>query len=137
MHLWLHDLSKFSSQEAIGYALHDFKNPQDATRVAFEDAWHHHKMNNPHHPEYWLNPNRGGVLEVRPIPMIYLVEMMADWIGAGRTYGKTLEEWLPQNLHHFRFHTLTVIHVTELLKAIGQDVYSDGKTVFSRSVLVC
>lgn len=101
--LYWHDLSKFCADEAFGYAQHDFKNPNPKTREAFELAWHHHKMNNPHHPEHWMNPNRSGQLEPLEIPNIYLIEMLADWIGAGRTYGSTLVEWLPNNLPKFKF----------------------------------
>ena len=63
-------------------------------------------MNNPHHPEYWLNPNRSGELEPLPMPNIYTLEMIADWIGAGKTYGSTLEEWLPKNINKFKFKPL-------------------------------
>ncbi len=101
--LWLHDISKFSANEAFGYAMYNFKNPTSSSKPAFEAAWHHHKMNNPHHPEYWLNPNRSGGLEPIPMPAIYCMEMIADWIGAGKTYGSTLEEWLPNNIHKFKF----------------------------------
>lgn len=101
--LWVHDMSKFSANEAFGYSMHDFKNPSDNSKAAFEKAWHHHKMNNPHHPEYWLNPNRSGELEPIAMPAIYVMEMIADWIGAGKTYGSTLEDWLPKNLYKFKF----------------------------------
>lgn len=101
--LWLHDLSKFSANEAFGYAMYDFKNPNEKSKPAFEAAWHHHKMNNPHHPEYWLNPNRSGELEPITMPPIYAIEMVADWMGAGKTYGSSLEDWLPNNLHKFKF----------------------------------
>lgn len=99
--LWLHDLSKFSANEAFGYAMYNRETGHG--KEGFEAAWHHHKMNNPHHPEYWLNPNRSGVLEPLPMPNIYILEMIADWIGAGKTYGSTLEEWLPKNIEKFKF----------------------------------
>src|ERR1700741_1136107 len=46
--LWLHDLSKFSANEAFGYACYNQKTGSGKT--GFERSWHHHKMNNPHHP---------------------------------------------------------------------------------------
>ncbi len=101
--LWLHDLSKFSANESFGYAMHNFKEPNPKTQPGFEMAWHHHKMNNPHHPEYWMNPNRSGKMEHILMPELYIVEMIADWIGAGRTYGSTLLQWLPANLPKFNF----------------------------------
>jgi len=101
--LWIHDMSKFSANEAFGYACYDFKNPSENTKAGFEKAWHHHKMHNEHHPEYWFNPSRSGELEPIMMPPIYVMEMIADWIGAGKTYGSTLEEWLPKNIQKFKF----------------------------------
>jgi hypothetical protein len=117
--LWLHDLSKFSANEAFGYAMHDFSNPNAKSKPYFEKAWHHHKMNNPHHPEYWLNPNRSGIIEPIPMPVIYIMEMIADWIGAGQTYGSTLEQWLPINIHKFQFESLTINSVQNILEHMG------------------
>ena len=97
--------------------------------MTFEKAWHHHKQNNPHHPEYWLNPNRSGILDVLPMPKIYVLEMIADWIGAGKTYGSTLEEWLPSNLHKFVWHRETANNVFSILLHLGI------KTEFNGSVL--
>ncbi len=34
--LWLHDLSKFSANEAFGYAMHDFKKPNGPGKEGFE-----------------------------------------------------------------------------------------------------
>jgi hypothetical protein len=117
--LLLHDLSKFSDNESFGYAEYNFKEPQPHTKMAFECAWHHHKMNNPHHPEHWLNPNRSGELEILPMQNIYILEMIADWIGAGRTYGSTLEQWLPGNFHKFKFHPQTLVTVISILSILG------------------
>lgn len=99
--LWLHDMSKFSANESLGYAMYNRETGHG--KENFELAWHHHKVSNPHHPEYWHNPNRSGELEPLPMLDIYVLEMIADWIGAGRTYGGTLEEWLPKNISTFKF----------------------------------
>ena len=58
------------------------------------------------------------------MPALYVMEMIADWMGAGKTYGSTLEEWLPNNLHKFRFG---VSHKTvhDILNDMGVIVYSD------------
>lgn len=105
--LWTHDMSKFCANEAFGYAMYNRETGHG--KEGFELAWHHHKMNNPHHPEYWLNPNRSGELEALPMPNIYVLEMIADWIGAGKTYGSTIEEWLPKNINKFKFKPLSKI----------------------------
>lgn len=126
--LWVHDLSKFSANEAFGYAAYNFKNPTPVQKQSFEASWHHHKMNNPHHPEYWHNPNRSGVLEPIKMPTIYIVEMLADWIGAGRTYGSTLEAWLPDNLSKFQFgpNRSIVREIIEQLANIKSWIHEGG-----------
>lgn len=118
--LYIHDLSKFSSAEAFGYAFFNFTGGSDEKEVEdFERAWHHHKMNNPHHPEYWLNPNRSGVLEPLEMPKVYVLEMIADWIGAGKTYGNELIDWLPKNIEKFYFHHKTVDFLLHVLGNLG------------------
>lgn len=114
--LFLHDLSKFTSVEGIGYACYNRKT--NGGKVDFELAWHHHKMNNPHHPEYWLNPNRSGELEVLPMPGIYILEMVADWVG-GSIYGKSAEDWIQDNLHTFNFHPETRMRVENIVTQLG------------------
>ncbi len=99
--LWEHDLSKFSAAEATGYLNYDRATGKGKSE--FEAAWHHHKNHNPHHPEYWFNPNREGINEPIAMPALYVLEMVCDWIGAGKTYGSSLEEWLPKNITKFRF----------------------------------
>ena len=115
--LLLHDLSKFSANESFGYAFHDFKSSKPD--IAFDCACLHHKNHNEHHPEYWLNTGRGGVCNPIRMPKIYIAEMVADWIGAGKTYGSTLEEWLPKNIGKFRFSAETVVDLKEILGRIG------------------
>lgn len=120
--LWCHDMSKFSANESFGYAC--YNRSTGSGKDAFERSWHHHKQNNPHHPEYWFNPNRSGQLEPIPMPALYVMEMIADWMGAGKTYGATLEKWLPDNLHKFRFGSSRKL-VQDILSDIGIQCYMD------------
>ena len=115
--LWLHDLSKFSTNESFGYAFHDFS--KSGSSIEFKMAWNHHKTHNEHHPEYWFNPNRSGKVNSLPMPEIYIFEMIADWIGAGRTYGNEIDTWLPDNIETFEWHTNTAIRVQTILKELG------------------
>ncbi len=126
--LWMHDLSKFSGIEAIGYSGWNFKT-KSGNKTCFDWAWNHHKNHNPHHPEFWLSVGRGGEIEVLRMPDIYVAEMVADWIGAGKTYGNTLEQWLPENLHKFKMHQDSLIFLSEVLDGIGI------ATKFKRGVL--
>jgi hypothetical protein len=119
--LYTHDLSKFSAIEAIPYATHDFSKPNKGS-IDFQIAWCHHKSKNEHHPEFWLNPNRKG--EISPLPMsdIYIMEMFADWIGAGRTYGNELETWLPDNFKTFTFHPETEAKVRTIANHLNIEI---------------
>lgn len=104
--LLLHDLSKFSKTE-IAYAYFNFEDKSVNSlfqKDNFNQAWHHHKMNNPHHPEYWFDVKKDGKTIPMRMPDLYLLEMLADWAGASLTYGSSLEEWLPENLPRFVFH---------------------------------
>lgn len=84
-----HDLSKFSPVEfweSVRYW--DGKSspiPKCKADKGYSLAWQHHKGRNSHHYEYWVdNLDQGGV----PIKMPWLdmLEMVADYLGAGRTY---------------------------------------------------
>ena len=84
-----HDLSKFSPVEfweSVRYW--DGKSspiPRCKADRGYSLAWQHHKGRNPHHYEYWVdNLDQGGV----PIkmPWLDLLEMVADYLGAGRAY---------------------------------------------------
>ena len=118
--LWLHDLSKFSHIEALPYATHDFSSNKYSPE--FQRAWVHHKNKNEHHPEFWLNPNRKGKVDPLPMPDIYILEMFADWIGAGKTYGDELETWLPKNFHTFKFHPETEQKVKKIAKYLNIEI---------------
>lgn len=127
--LWIHDLSKFSLQEAYGYAIHDFKNPK-ATQSLFQRAWHHHKLQNPHHPECWLSVERSGAITPLPMPSIYVAEMIADWIGASISYGTNFQEWLPKNLPQFLWHPYSANLTAEYLTMMGFKVRKEEQKLY-------
>lgn len=85
----LHDLSKFSPTEffeSVKYYQGD-KSPIDACKKenGMSIAWQHHKGRNKHHYEYWMdNFDNGGTPLLMP-PM-YAIEMLADYLGAGKAY---------------------------------------------------
>jgi hypothetical protein len=112
----LHDMSKFSREEWSPY-VHQFYNPDGSKRSvrdasgaydpsvqfeAFQKAWKHHWMNNPHHHEFWATANTGSTpLEM---PETYVREMICDWYGAGMANGKPdVRGWYQSNLN-LRLH---------------------------------
>lgn len=94
---FMHDWSKFHPiefWESVKYYQGD-KSPIPVCKAenGVSLAWQHHKGHNPHHYEYWTDNFDGGkVPTYHKIPYKYLMEMMADWFAAGRTYkGRTFK----------------------------------------------
>jgi hypothetical protein len=70
-----HDLSKYSDEEFVAYRKRFFPYEKEVYYESeFEDAWQHHKDNNPHHWENMLATNYEN-------PNIYehTLEMICDW----------------------------------------------------------
>ena len=113
-----HDLSKFLPCEFFPYAeyfygkysdymvkkyggefsANDMYNMQ-TIQENFNLAWLHHQELNPHHWQYWiLREDSGATIAIR-MPVEYVMEMICDWIGAGRAItGKSggTKEWYGQ-----------------------------------------
>ena len=91
----VHDLSKFSRIEFLSSAKYfqGDRSPIDAEKeeIGYSIAWMHHKGHNPHHWEYWIDFDKDGNIIANKIPYKYVVEMLCDWIGAGKAYSK--DEW--------------------------------------------
>ena len=60
----------------------------------YSAAWLHHKSKNKHHQWYWMDWDSKQNPTPCRIPAKYVYEMIADWIGAGKVYGKNAgKEW--------------------------------------------
>ncbi len=98
-----HDLSKYSPIEfwesarfyvGTSSPINEAKKAQGYSR-----AWLHHRGRNRHHWAYWAD-NFSEELTVYPMPKKDFIEMVCDFLGAGRayskeefTYKKELEWW--------------------------------------------
>ena len=85
----VHDLSKFSPTEffeSVKY-YQGSSSPIPACKEAngYSLAWQHHKGHNPHHYEYWIDNVDNGGTPIK-IPYKYVLEMIADYLAAGKTY---------------------------------------------------
>ena len=89
-----HDLSKFSPTEfieSVEYYQGD-RSPIDACKEdkGYSLAWLHHRGRNPHHYEYWVDNfdkcYAGEPLTLLEMPYKYVLEMLCDYLGAGRAY---------------------------------------------------
>lgn len=133
----VHDISKFFPGEFIPYARYDFsKFGKNSLKIqlAFDKAWLKHQKRNKHHWQYWLLMNDNGqtlykksnnkdipsiwMKEVKPlrIPKKYVLEMMADWRGAGKAYGSPdTKNWFINNKDKIIFEQNTEVDVWTLL----------------------
>lgn len=86
----LHDLSKYSPTEFVASAKYfqGNRSPIEAEKEesGYSKAWLHHKGRNKHHWEYWTDFGSNGEVIANKIPSNYVVEMICDWIGAGKVY---------------------------------------------------
>jgi len=106
----MHDMSKFRPSEFFPYARH-FYNPDGSSKPDendpdFDRAWLLHQKRNPHHWQYWILIQDNGKAYNLAIPDGPLIEMICDWIGAGKALGKfsppddplkETREWFNQN----------------------------------------
>jgi hypothetical protein len=68
-----------------------------------------HQHRNPHHWQHWLlRTDRGDVLAIE-MPRRYALEMVADWMGAGRAITGRWEcaEWYAKNREKIVLHENT------------------------------
>ena len=95
----LHDMSKFGKTEFVSSAKYfqGDRSPIEAEKdeLGYSAAWLHHKGHNKHHWEYWVDFGRKGEIVANKIPTKYVVEMVCDWIGAGKVYSK--DNWTTQS----------------------------------------
>ena len=93
----VHDLSKFHPKEFFESArfYQGNRSPIGVCRrtTGKSYAWLHHKGRNPHHLEYWYDPDC-AVLPL--VPYKYVVECVCDKLAATKTYaGKNYTTKLP------------------------------------------
>jgi hypothetical protein len=128
----IHDLSKFRLSEWIPYA-RCFYAP-DGTKqyqedINFNQAWNAHQKRNKHHWQYWLLFADRGDLVVLPMPVKYVYEMVADWMGAGRaitgrwkTDGNDgeweVQAWYETNKQNMQLHSYTRSLVEAILNKL-------------------
>lgn len=119
-----HDQSKFTDQEFPFYAKH-FYGGGDPD--GFAGAWLHHMNFNPHHWQHWIFPDgyspkgshvEGGIVEM---PEIYALEMIADWMGASKTYTGSwnMHNWLIDNAPRIKLHSNTIVFISNILMNLG------------------
>jgi hypothetical protein len=93
-----HDNSKFRPDEFIPYAnfFYGYKPPKGSTgffksteigNARFDWAWLLHQKRNDHHWQYFLLPEDNGGTKVLEMSSKARLEMVCDWVGAGKAQG--------------------------------------------------
>jgi hypothetical protein len=124
-------MSKFSPTEfweSVKYYQGN-RSPIDACKEenGISYAWMHHKGRNTHHYEYWQdNFDNGG----QPVRMPYedAVEMLCDFLGAGRaymgkdfTFKKEYEWWLNRCKKPLAIHPHTQDFISWIMAQLARD----------------
>ena len=120
----MHDMSKFRPSEWFPYVYNFYGRPTSYKEVdcAFDLAWLLHQRRNDHHWQFWLLAyDDGGDRRIRMSPDA-VVEMVCDWIGAGRAqgHGNDVHNWYEQNKNKMQLHPHVRAYVETLLKEIGK-----------------
>ena len=129
----LHDLSKFSwveFSESVKFYQGGKSSPITAAKKeqGYSKAWQHHKGRNPHHYEYWTDKYDTGTIALK-MPFKYVIEMIADYLGAGRAYqGKSFTlkgeyDWWQNKLEEFppKMHKDTQYFVSYILYRFSKE----------------
>lgn len=118
-----HDWTKFLPSEFIPYARFfygdghtinsrrdktGYYKPTDTGDAAFDHAWFLHQKRNDHHWQYWVLPDGATDVRLLPMPHDAWLEMMCDWVGAGRAQGTNDPRgWYLANGAKIRIHPAT------------------------------
>ena len=126
-----HDLSKFHPTEFLESLKYYKKGSSPIPRCkkdkGYSNAWFHHRGHNDHHYEYWVDNLDNGGVSVK-MPYDAMLEMIADWLAAGRAYnGKSFTykqeyDWLQNFLKtNPKIHPVTLSFVKHFIKwfAVG------------------
>jgi hypothetical protein len=148
-----HDLSKFSLDEFLDstyYYKTGIKSPikEEREELGYSLIWLHHKGRNKHHFEYWVDNNSNGELVVLRMPFVYALEMLCDWLGAGRTYmGEAFsirqqQERIDKDAGSLLIHPQTKLFIQLMYKELGKatnnkeikEVFKKAEDIYSEAV---
>lgn len=124
--LLLHDWTKFLPREWFPYvayfygkAAKDYMHDPAQAGREFNTAWNHHQKKNDHHWQFWIITMDVGDTFCLPMSKAARLEMLADWIGAGKAQGsKPVWEWYTQNKGKIKLHDETRAWLEAQLEAI-------------------
>ena len=141
---FMHDWSKYSPTEfweSAKYYTGKFSPIHACRKInGYSKAWLHHKGRNKHHYEYWVdNFDKGG----EPLQMPYkdAVEMLCDYLGAGRaymgkdfSYRKELEWWYKKCEKPIAMHSQTKMYITNTFSTLIKIPDSNLATIYYTAI---
>jgi hypothetical protein len=128
----IHDLSKFRPSEWMPYA-RTFYAPDGSKQYvegeAFALAWNDHQKRNKHHWQRWIITWDRGTTEPLPMPSSAVLEMVADWMGAGRaiTGQWEVKAWYEKNRNSIMLHAETRRRVEYILLEVDNALTGKGR----------
>jgi hypothetical protein len=93
-----------------------YYKPTDTGDKAFDFAWLLHQKRNRHHWQWWILPEDEGGVKVMEMDEKSRIEMLCDWIGAGKAQGHfsppndpmlETRNWYEANGHKMQLHAET------------------------------
>jgi len=114
----IHDWSKLLPSEFIPYTNYFFGEKNDENKKKFDFAWLLHQRRNKHHWQWWILREDEGKEKVMEMSIKYRVEMLCDWIGAGRAINGfvDIKEWYEKNKNKITIAEETKKWVEECIK---------------------
>ena len=81
------------------------KQTREGVDAAFDFAWLLHQKRARHHWQWWILPEDDGGIKVLSMSSVSRREMLCDWRGAGRVWGKTdTLGWYEANKDNMQLH---------------------------------
>lgn len=109
-----HDISKYSFEEFEPYRMRFFsiiEDEKDNNSKVFDEAWKHHYTYNQHHWNYWVRSDDIVVA----MDLIYIIEMICDWIAMGYKFKNTAYDYYYKNKDNIKLHDDTRLIVEKYL----------------------
>ncbi len=118
---WFPYVRQFYNPDGSKRSVRDASGSYDPNRQVetFKRAWLHHQRQ-PHHWQAWCSIGDGGALTPLPIPQRFVLEMVADWYGAGMAIqGRNeVEEWFLNNRKKMILEDGTYYRITQAIQKI-------------------
>lgn len=122
--MWISYAKYFYGEENTIDKSEGYIKPNDTGEMDYEMAWLGHLHRNKHHWQWWIRYNDDGGVVTFPMEERHALEMICDWIGAGKAQGfhspkeNPLYEtrtWYLKNREKIKLHEETRKYVEDYL----------------------